>query len=305
MRCVLVLVALLLGLPAPVPAADKARYLDLARRGWSYQLRTTMIGRDLSIPVRINGQAMAGTALCILGERPHPQTAEVLSAFSALMQHSFGRSLPMRYAGATADACGSGRTVLLRLYSGEPPHEALSSDLAWMDAAYDLGLPRGRAYFAAYPGMAQTFFGRRGQGTHIMVEQPSSAAMQPLEATFFRSVLIEELFQAYSFGIDILIFDRRQEFLSKLQETPLDPRRYDAPSRAFMEALVVSNPRGLCSFDVFMLHAVAAAPVHQTIEPGFIDFIDSHFDEIQALAGETLRDPSLAPLLDQLCLDPA
>ena len=41
-------------------SADKASYLQLARQGWSYQLRTTMLGRDLSIPVDINGKRLSG-----------------------------------------------------------------------------------------------------------------------------------------------------------------------------------------------------------------------------------------------------
>lgn len=284
--------------------ADKTAYLELAQRGWIYELRTTMVGRDMSIPVHINGRDLAGASLCIVGERPHPVSLEILNAFRALAHHSFGKPLPMRYAGPDARGCGSGRTVILRLYSGYPPNQALSADLRWMNQAYLLGLPENRAYAATSPAMAQTFFGRRGQGTHIMVKQSAFERPGRMEARFYKSILIEELFQSFTFGMDIIQFDRSTRFLSKLQETPLNLQRLPWGSQAYMRALLGSNPSGLCVFDVFMMHAVARAPVDQTVEPVFLDYIDTEFDDLLTMAQQTMADPQFAPILDPTCERP-
>lgn len=294
------LLVLILLSAGPV-AADKASYLDLARRGWNYELRTTMVGRDLSIPVHIHGRDLSGASLCLVGDRPHPQSLEIIDAFRDLVRHVFGKPIPMRYAGPSASLCGSGRVVVLRLYSGPPPNRALSADLQWMDRTYQLGLP-GHGYFAASsPAMAQTFFGRRGQGTHIMVKQPATSRPGALEQTFYKSILIEELFQSFTFGMDILQFDRSAQFLSKLEETPLNLTRLPWESRDFMRAMVRSNPPALCVFDVFMLHAVADAPVDQTTEPGFIDFIAEAYDTLLSRARQTMDDPRFTLIFAPSC----
>jgi hypothetical protein len=297
----LLILCLTLFWTAGAALADKALYLDLAKRGWSYQLRTTMIGRDLSIPVHINGRDLAGSALCIVGEPPHPRSLEVINVFRELAQHTFGKVLTMRYAGTDVDLCGSGRTVVLRLYSGYPPNAALSADLAWMNRMYQLGLPDGRQYAAASPAMAQTFFGRRGQGTHIMVKQPARDVLDPMAQAFYASILIEELFQSFTFGMDILLFDRSASFQSKLQEMPLNVQRMPWESRGFMRALLSSNPARLCAFDIFMMHAVAQSPADQTNDPLFIDYIDRHYDALLAQASDTLADPRFARVVDRQC----
>ncbi len=299
------ILVILFSLMSPIAAAapDKAIYLELARQGWSYELRTTMLGRDLSIPVRINGGQLAGASLCIVGDKPHAETRETLNAFSSLIATVFGRPLLMRYAGPAAEGCGTGRIVMLRLYSGRPPNQALSADLEWMNEVYALGLQRGRSYAVMSPAMAQTFFGRRGSGTHIMVQQPSRAGIEPLEMRFFRSILIEELYQSFSFGMDILHIDRALPFQSKLEEAPLNLQRLSWDSEAFMKALLRTNPEGLCAFDVFMLHAVAAFPLGETNDPAFIDLIEMRYDELMAVAGETLSDPRLAIILDPSCVE--
>jgi len=247
----------------------------------------------------------AGASLCILGERPHAQSLVIINAFRALVHHSFGKPVPMRYAGQDARACGSGRTILLRLFSGHPPNRALSADLRWMSSAYELGLPSGRDYVASSPAQAQTFFGRRGQSTHIMVQQPALDRLGQMETAYYRSILIEELFQSYTFGMDVLIFDRSKPLLSKLQETPLNLYRLPWTSRAFMTQLLRSNPGRLCVFDLFMLHAVGQSPVDQTVEPQFIDYIDSHYDDLIALAKTTMQDPRFAAIVDPACQRPS
>lgn len=300
MRFWIVGVCLLLCVVTPA-AADRAAYVDLARRGWNYELRTTMLGRDLSIPVNIHGRDLAGATLCVVGEEPHPNSLAVINAFRDLELHVFGKPLTMRYAGQDASGCGSGRTVILRLYSGHPPNRALSSDLNWMNQTYLLGLPERSFYAASSPAMAQTFFGRRGQGTHIMVKQPGRTRPGQLEAAFYKSILVEELFQSFTFGMDILLFDRAAAFQSKLQETPLNLHRFSWESSDFMRALLNSNPKGLCTFDVFMMHAVAETPVDQTTHPGFIDYIDREYDMLLARAAETMADGRFATIMAPGC----
>lgn len=300
MRGIIVL-GLALSLVASAALADKTAYLDLARRGWNYELRRTMVGRDLSIPVVINGRHLAGSELCLVGEAPHPQSLQTLDAFRQLLERVHGTPLPMRIVGKTAQDCEAERTVVLRLYSGDPPNRGLSEDLGWLSEIYGLGLPKGRNYAATSPAMAQTFFGRRGQATHIMVKQPPPYTTGPLETAFYRSILIEELFQAFTFGMDVMLFDRSLGFRSKLQETPVNLSRLPWGSRRFMQALLRSNPAALCTFDVFMLHAVADSPVAQTTDPAFLEFIDSHFEHLTDLTEATLAESALAAIIDPLC----
>lgn len=281
-------------------AADRQSFLELARSGWNYQLRTTMLGRDMSIPVHINGRDLSGAALCLVGDPPTAQSLAVLNTFRALARHVFGKPLPMRYAGRRARSCGSGRTAILRLYSGFPPNQALTQDLDWLNEAYGLGLLPGRFYTATSPAMAQTFFGRRGPATHLMVQQ-ADAPPGSLEETFYRSILIEELFQSFTFGMDVLLMRRDPVFLSKLQEVPLNTHRLPWGSKAFMSALLRSNPPRLCEFDVFMMHAVAGSAVDQTTEPAFIDYIDTEFDRLAALTATTRADPRFSLILDPDC----
>ena len=282
-------------------AAGRAEVLALAKKGWVYQLRTTMIGRDMSIPVRINGRFLAGASICLVGERPHPETQEVLDQFRALLASVHGKSVPMRYAGPTARLCGAGRTVVVRLYSGRPPNSALTDDLFWLSESYQLGLPPDRVYRAASPAMAQTFFGRLGAGTHVMVKQADHVDLTLLEQAFYRSILIEELFQTFTFGMDILHFDAYGAFTSKLQELPYDLRRLPWDSEPFMRHLLRSNPSGLCQFDLFMLHAVARAPVERTNSDAFLAYIDAQYDDLESLTAATLADPRFATLIDPGC----
>lgn len=282
-------------------AADKARYLEIAERGWNYTLRSTMVGRDMTIPVRINGRSLAGAAICIVGERPHRMTWDVLHQFRRLAEATYKKTLPMRFAGPSIHGCGIGRTVVLRLFSDAPPHDALATDTHWLNAAYALGLSERQIMIAQSPAMGQTFFGRSGQATHIMIQQPNSEIPSVLEGKFFKSILIEELFQTFTFGMDIAHFNKNADYLSKLQEWPFAQQTGSWTSPEFMRAILGSNPVGLCEFDVFMLHAVASSPAPTTNSSAFIDYIEEAFADLHARTQVTMNDPLIEPLLDRNC----
>lgn len=296
---VLCALGLVLGHTVSAVALDRDTTLALARKGWTYDHPRFQI--EHSDRVRIDGRQMSGAALCLIGEQPHQLTEGVIDVFRTLMAEIFGKPLPMRFAGADASACGSGRVVILRLYSDAPPHDELTKDLRWLNATYGLGLRLRNGRFAPSPAFAQTFFGTRGQGTHIMVMQPARPDVGPLEADFFSSLLVEELFHTFTFGQDIPIRRRGTDFSSKLQEFPVNVGRLPWTSRRFMRALLKSNPRRLCAFDVFMLHGIARAPGSETAGPDFLAFLDSQFDALSDLAGETMRDPRFGPVVDSSC----
>lgn len=291
----------LLMLGSGAALADKSAYLDMARRGWVYELRSTMVGRDMSIPVHINGRDLKGAPVCLVGEPPTEGSRAVLEAFRALLGHVHGVMAPLREAGGDISACGTGRMVILRLYSGGPPNRALGDDLEWMDRVYELGLPERHVWAASSPAMAQAFFGRNGSGAHVMVQQAAPGTADPVDQAYFRSLLVEELFQTFTFGMDILHLDAQAPFLSKLEENPLRLRRAAWGSSAFKSALLASNPAALCAFDIFMLHAVARAPVDQTTTPEFLGYIDARFASLQALTGATMDEARFAPVLDPAC----
>ncbi|MGB3246601.1 MAG: hypothetical protein WBB25_18860 [Sulfitobacter sp.] len=281
--------------------AEQDRFVALAKQGWNYELRTTMLGRDMAIPVEIHGRTLTGATLCLVGEAPHQNSLTVIVAFSGLMKHVFAEPISLGEADKDARACPEDTSIILRLYSGYPANAGLTADLAWLNEKYRLGLPRNRRYMATSPAMGQTFFGRLGQATHLMVKQPSHQSTSALEEAFYRSILIEELYQSFSFGMDLLLFDRETGFTSKLQETPVNLQRLPWGSKELMRALVNSNPGGLCLFDVFMLHAIARAPVTQTVEPAFITFIDANYEQLLAQARLTMDDPAYALLLAPDC----
>lgn len=288
--------------PTVQASQDRTLFLDLARKGWVYQLRSAMLRPDPDRPpVLINGKTMAGSALCIVGEIPHPQTKVVIDAFRELVAEIYEKPMPVRFAGKDLVQCGTGRLIFLRLYSGLIPHKAFNDDLRRMDSVYGIGLPKDRDQFILSPAQAQTFFGRNGRATHLLVRQPVQSIPTPLETQFFTSILIEELYQSFTFGMDILQFNRHEVFASKLEEFPVNLRHLPWDSPMFMEGLLKSNPAGLCRFDVFMMHAVARAPVEQTNSDAFLDFIDTEFDDLLARAEHTLAMPAFAPLLDRVC----
>ncbi len=296
----LVLLVLVVTQPGSASASQKTDYLELAKKGWNYKLRVA-VRKDKSIPVHINGRDFAGATICLVGDAPHPNTKRVLDAFLDLLDYTFRKPIALRVAGQHAKECGLGRVIILRLYSGFPPNRAFSADLQWMNQVFDIGLPAGREYAVTSPAQAQTYFGRKGKGTHIMVKQPALTQLGPLERAFYTSILLEELYQSFTFGMDVLQFNPAAEFLSKLQETHLNLHRLSWDSRQFMRALVQSNPIRLCAFDVFMLHAVAQAPVDQTNEPAFLEFIDQQFETLRDQSVATLNNARFTEILDPDC----
>jgi len=282
--------------------SDRTQFLDLARKGWVYELRSSMWRPEPKRPpIRINGRDMAGAALCVVGEAPHPHTKAVIDAFRNLVADIFGKPMPMRFAGADLSTCGTGRLMFLRLYSGLIPHRAFNDDLRYMDDSYGIGLSRNRDQFIRSPAQAQTFFGRNGRATHLVVKQPVGLVLSPLEQQFFTSIMIEELYQAFTFGMDILHFDRKAAFASKLEEFPVNLRHLPWDSPMFMEGLLRSNPTGLCQFDIFMMHAVAQAPVERTNSDAFLRFIETRFDDLLGQAKRTISEPTYAQIFDWLC----
>ena len=299
------LVAVGLALPAAAGNAgvsERDAWMALARKGWVYELRSAMYRPDPDRPaVRINGRHLAGAEICVVGAPPHPATRAVLAAFRALVGDVFGTPMSLRLGGEALDGCGDARAVYLRLFSGGLPVREQARDIAWLDAAFELGIAPGRAPPALSPAQAQTYFGRRGSATYLLVRQPASPEPEPLDLRFHASILIEELFQSFTFGMDILHFDREAPLLSKLEELPVNLRSLGWDTPAYMEGLLASNPSGLCRFDVFMLHALAAAPVEETNSEAFLAFIEADFDDLVARTEATLADPRHVLLLDPVC----
>ncbi|MEL7259700.1 MAG: hypothetical protein AAFN80_18040, partial [Pseudomonadota bacterium] len=54
-------------------------------------------------------------------------------------------------------------------------------------------------------------------------------------------------------------------------------------------------------FDLFMLHAVARAPVAETVHPDFIAYIEDEFETLVDLATATWTDPRFGSVLDAEC----
>ena len=131
------LLTALLGLAIGPALADKAQYLDMARRGWSYELRSTMVGRDMSIPVHINGRDLKGAQICLVGEPPTEGSRAVLDAFLTLLEHVHTVSAPLHEAGADISACGPGRAgpprplACSRAVAAVPTAQVAAAALRW------------------------------------------------------------------------------------------------------------------------------------------------------------------------------
>ena len=53
---------------------SRADFLAVAKKGWVFELRSTVRRRSPSLPkVRINSRDIAGGSVCLIGEMMHPQ----------------------------------------------------------------------------------------------------------------------------------------------------------------------------------------------------------------------------------------
>lgn len=305
MRCLGFILALVLGLTgSPATATTepgRSSVLNLARQGWVYTLRSSMMRRPggTAMPV-ISARSLRGARLCLLGEDPHPVTREVLNRFSELMERTSG--VPLQIDDAIDPEDCNGQRVVLRLFSRRSPHQEYNEDLNRLDRSFAIGLPRRRRHLVASPAQAQTFFGRRGQATHILIMQPmADRDLTEVARLFYTSILIEELYQAFTFGMDVILFDRETPPMSKLQESPVSLRGLPWRSDAFMRGLLSSNPTGLCAFDILMLHALGESNLERTNSDALLRYLNDNYGRLSEAMRETVAMSDFAPLLDPAC----
>ena len=306
---VLILCASAMSAPLPQALAQSASppsredYFALARQGWVYEVRTTRHQRAIrSTPVLFNSTEAALGTICVFGAPPHAQSERILRIFSDLLSDIYGHRLAITYASGDITNCPARQRLYLRLYSGTAPERRFNADLQYLDREFGIGFPRGWSEPVRSPGQVNGFFGRRGATSHLLINQPPAGDLTELQQKFHASLLIEELFQAISFGSDILKFERATPFLSKLQEIPVNLRALPWASETFMSGLLTSTPGALCSFDVFMLHALAGANLRNTNSPALLGFIKTHFEQLRHQTLQTLSNPAYASVLDGECL---
>ncbi len=298
---VLAAMAVTSGDPAgALPSRDA--FLSIAKKGWVYEFRSSVLRRQAGFPpIRLNSKEIVFGSVCLIGDRPHALTKAVIETFDRLLADVFGRIGKLSYGGSDIASCGPLQRTYIRIYGGAAPEAAFNDDLRQLNDKYQLGLSSDRWQRVRSPAQANAFFGRKGTAVHILVKQPKAADPTPLEKAFYTSILIEELFQAFTYGMDIPAFDRKENLLSKLQERPVNLRYLAWDSEAFMRGLVESNPKGLCSFDVFMLHALANSVEDTANSSEFLVYIRSEFDDLLRLARTTLDKPDYAEILDPGC----
>lgn len=301
----IVLGAVLSGRDAIAEEADptRAAYLAIAKQGWVFDFRSSLLRRGPDLPpVLFNGKSIATGAICVFGAPAHPLVHRVLNRFQHLLSHVFGREAPITFARGGISACPPRQRVYLRLYERFASGGAFNADLRSIDAAFGIDLPKDRPEYVRSPAQGIGFFGRNGDVAHLLIRQPEMAEPTLLQQKFYRSILIEELFQVVSYGVDILKFDPDTPFLSKLQERPAYLKHLKWGSEAYMRGLLASNPKGMCAFDVFMLHALAQMTLESSNSEAFLEFIDAEFDDLLARTRTTLADPDLDILIDETCM---
>lgn len=270
--------------------------------GWHYAFRGSASGQaDDLPPAYVLAGAMAPRAICLIGDAPHPVMAETLGQFRALLRRIFGTAGPVFSGRRTVEHCEAGETIFIRFYSSLVPNELFNADIAALDDRFDLGFSGRQRLNNLSPAHSVTMFGRAGQITHLSLLEPVLPRISELKRKFYRSILIEELYQSYSFGIDVFKMRHGGPFLSKLQETPVDLRFLDWTSARYMAGLLQSNPQGLCHFDAMMLHALAAYPGHGGAEVPLTVFVERNFDLLYEDARATAARTELADLFDPAC----
>ena len=267
-----------------------------------FDFHSARMRRDADLPpVRLNSTEVALGEVCLFGEPPHALPRKIIATFTELLRDVYGRRLAVTFAGREITNCPRQQRVYIRLYSGLPPEGRFNDDLREMEREFDIRFPPNWNERVKSPAQTNGFFGRNGAAAHVLVSQPPAGELTPLQRDFYTSILVEELFQVVTFGADILKFNRDTPFVSKLQEHPVNLRYLPWTSERFMTGLLQSNPKGLCGFDVFMLHALAASNLETTNSTALLDYIDGHFDELRGRVVETLAKPAYAPVLDADC----
>lgn len=295
----------MLALAAGVADASEVQrddFLAVAKKGWVFELRTNVRRRNPNLPeIRINSRDIADGSVCLIGEPMHPQTKFVISSFQALLRDVFDRDSQFEQGGKNIQSCHSNTRTFIRFYSRLAPVRDYNLDLQALDRVHQIGLPHDRLQPITSPAQASTYFGKRGARVHVIVMQPSTSDLSELQRDYFASILVEELFQAFTFGIDILKFDRDAPFLSKLQEHPENLSALAWGSVEFMKRLLSSNPNGLCAFDIFMLHALAQTTLENVNTEMFLAFVEQEFNGLLGLAKATLSKAEYANILDKNC----
>jgi len=286
----------------PSFAVTKSEAILLAERGWKYQYRGTFRRHvpDLQAS-HLLAKTMPNRDICVVGDTPHPQTLQTLAAFRTLIGSVFGDLGGLDTAAVRVADCPTSASVFIRLYSRRLPDHAFNQDLQDLNVKFGIGMTDHPQSILS-PAQAVTFFGKSGQVTHIAMLQPHRPKLAPWQEQFYRSILIEELFQTYSFGIDVFKAERGGPYASKLQESFTDLRRLRWTSRKYMEGLLASNPSGLCEFDAMMLHAVQAVPSSTDTSTGFIEFLADNFEQLITAARSTILSPDMEGLFDPACL---
>lgn len=303
---ILVFLGVFLLSPAAIKAEDlrptRDQYLAIAKKGWVFEFRSSLMRRDPDTPpVLLNGRTVATGAVCIFGAQPHPQTRATLVQFERLLRDIFRRDTAFTFAGSRIADCPTRQRIYLRLYDGFAPAGSFNADLQVLDQYFDFDLPKDRFEPVRSPAQGIGFFGRRGNVGHLLIRQSEMRDPTALQQKFYRSILVEELFQIISYGVDILKFDRKTPFLSKLQEHPTHLKHLQWGSEAFMQGLLDSNPAGLCGFDLFMLHALSTMDLESSNSPAFLEFIIDNFDDLLQRTELTLANDAISSLFDANC----
>ncbi len=296
---------IILSLPFHIAASkadpNKTDYLSLAKRGWNYEYRGSIRRQVPNLPAsHILAKSMAARDVCLLGSDPHALTQETLETFRNLIGQIFGDVGALSGTVNTLTDCPQSSTVFIRLYERRIPFTEFNEDLQHLNKRFQIGMSDQQQQVLS-PAQAVTFFGKTGQATHIILLQPNRHRITALQEQFFRSLMIEELYQTYSFGIDVFKVGRGGPFDSKLQESFVNLQNVSWISENYMNGLLSSNPHGLCDFDILMLHALqdVAATVEGSDE--FISFVDKNFGRLVTAAQTFSRKPEFQSLMDREC----
>ena len=282
-------------------APNKADYMTLAKRGWSYEYRGSIRRQVPDIPAsHVLARTMAKRDICLLGSVPHPLTNEILAGFRGLLGQIFGDVGSVFDAVDTLTDCPTSATVFVRIYDRSLPFLEYNRDLQDLNSRFEIGMSDQTQQILS-PAQAVTFFGKKGQATHITLMQPKRHRTTPLERRFFRSIMIEELYQSYSFGIDVFKVGRGGPYDSKLQESFVNLQGLSWLSESYMEGLLSSNPLGLCDFDLLMLHALAEVDENLTESNDFVQYLDNNFERLVTTAQEFAHRSHAAALMDPGC----